>query len=715
MARGTEVQRDDRREARKAVAEAKRAGKEAGKLAKTLSRDARASLEALTASAQDDVRAARRELDENPRRAKRTAKRAAARLELASRPGHDLGRRPAEGARGFRREAAGQDDQAAARAGEAGAEDGGVRRAPRHRGVDHHAHRPRAGRGRPEARPAAGRPRRPIRAVLTAGCAMTRSDVLDRGRAAFDEHRWTCGVRGVHRGRPDDALEAADLERLSTVALLLGREDEGIDLATRAHEAFLGIEDRAGAARCATWIGLYLGGKGDEARSNGWLARARRIAGADASASASAEGLLLAAAALEALYSGEAARAERTFAEAFAAAEQVRDRDAMTLAQLGQGQALLMLGDPARGLALLDEAMVAVTAGEVSPVASGVVYCSVIGTCHLAFDVRRAHEWTIALERWCGERPDMVMFTGQCQAHRAALYCLHGAWSDAMAASRVAQERVRIGDWSGAFGAWYQEAEVHRLLGEFEAAERSYHRAAEGGYPPQPGLALLRLAQGRVRDARALVGAAVEQADPATRRQLLVAVVEIELAAGDAAAAREAADELTTAALVDAMPMVRALAARCDAAVRIEEGDAEGALDELRAAWRILQELDMPYEAARCRVLTARAWRALADEDSASMDLEAARAVFVELGAVPDVLAVDALSRRAPGAHPTPLTPREIEVVRLVAEGKTNRTIAGELYVSEKTVDRHLSNVFTKLGISSRAAATAYAYEHALI
>jgi len=123
----------------------------------------------------------------------------------------------------------------------------------------------------------------------------------------------------------------------------------------------------------------------------------------------------------------------------------------------------------------------------------------------------------------------------------------------------------------------------------------------------------------------------------------------------------------------------------------------------------------MPYEAARCRVLTARARRALADEDSASMDLEAARAVFVELGAVPDVLAVDALSRHAPGAHPTPLTPREIDVVRLVAEGKTNRTIAGELYVSEKTVDRHLSNVFTKLGISSRAAATAYAYEHALI
>ena len=547
---------------------------------------------------------------------------------------------------------------------------------------------------------------------------MTRSTVLDRGRAAFDEHRWSAAFDEFTDADRVHALEAADLERLSTVALLLGREEEGIDLATRAHEAFLGIDDPAGAARCATWIGLYLGGKGDEARSSGWLARARRIAGASDAGGATAEGLLLVAAALEQLYSGDAAVAERTFADAFSAAERVRDRDAMTLAQLGQGQAKLMLGDPSGGLGLLDEAMVAVTAGEVSPVASGVVYCSVIGTCHLAFDVRRAREWTIALERWCGERPDMVMFTGQCQAHRAALYCLHGAWADAMAAARVAQERARIGDWSGAFGAWYQEGEVHRLRGEFAAAEQAFHQAGEAGYPPQPGLALLRLAQGRIRDARSQIREAVEHADPATRRQLLVAVVEIELAAGDVDAARRAADELTAAETGAAIPMLRALAARSDAAVRLEEGDAAAALAELRTAWRMLQELDMPYEAARCRVIAARAWRALGDEDSASMDLDAARVVFVELGASPDLLHVDELSlggHRRHGEPATPLTPREIEVVRLVAAGKTNRMIAGELYLSEKTVDRHLSNVFSKLGISSRAAATAYAYEHALI
>ncbi|KRE31325.1 helix-turn-helix transcriptional regulator [Agromyces sp. Soil535] len=543
---------------------------------------------------------------------------------------------------------------------------------------------------------------------------MTRSALLDRGRAAFHEHRWGAAFEALTEAGDDDALEAADLERLSTATLLLGREDAGIDLATQAHEAYLGIEDAAGAARCATWIGLYLGGRGDDALADGWLSRAQRVAARSDAATATATGLLLVAAALDQLYSGDPEAAERTFADAFAAAERVHDRDAMTLAQLGQGQALLMLGSAGAGLALLDEAMVSVTAGEVSPVASGIVYCSVIGTCHLAFDVRRAQQWTIALDHWCGERPDMVMFTGQCQAHRAALYCLHGAWTDAMAAARVAQERARIGDWSGSFGAWYQEGEVHRLRGEFDAAEQAFHQAGESGYPPQPGLALLRLAERRVPSARSLIHEAVEHADPSTRRQLLVAVVEIELAAGDLAAARRAVDELAASGAGEA-PMMQALAAECEAAVRLEEGDAADALARARAAWRTWQELDMPYEAARCRVLAARARRALGDDDAASMDLEAARAVFVELGAVPDVLKVDELAQPVPAGAAMPLTTREVEVVRLVAEGKTNRAIAGELYLSERTVDRHLSNVFAKLGISSRAAATAYAYEHALI
>lgn len=538
---------------------------------------------------------------------------------------------------------------------------------------------------------------------------------LDQGRTAFAEHRWSAAYEALRRADHERGLTPADLERLSTATLLLARDDEGIDIATRAHEAHLEGGDPAGAARIATWIGIYLMGKGDGARANGWLARARRIADATATGVDSSAALLLVAAALDDLASGDPSHAARTFAEAFAIAARMHDRDATALAQLGQGQALLMLGDAVGGLALLDEVMVAVTAGEISPVASGVVYCQVINTCHLAFDVRRAQQWTIALDRWCGDRPEMVMFSGQCQVHRAELYRFHGAWGDAVTAARVAQDRTRRGDWTGSFGAWYQEGEVQRLRGEFDAAERAFHRAAETGYPAQPGLALLRLAQGRARLARSSIDQAVDEADPATRRGLLAAVVEIDLAVGDLAAARRVADELTAAAAAAEIPMLRAVAAGSEAAVRLEEGDARGALQSLRAAWASWQELDAPYEAARCRVLAARAARALGDDATAEMDLDAAREVFAALGAVPDVLRVDELARHSQRNGSTPLTAREVEVVRLVAEGKTNRAIAGELYLSEKTVDRHLSNVFAKLGVSSRAAATAYAYEHSLI
>jgi DNA-binding CsgD family transcriptional regulator/tetratricopeptide (TPR) repeat protein len=543
---------------------------------------------------------------------------------------------------------------------------------------------------------------------------MTSSALLDRGRAAFAGHRWSDAFDALAEADAEGGLQGRDLERLATAALLLGRDTVGIDLATRAHEKFLEVDDPVGASRTAAWIGIFLTSKGDMARGGGWLARANRLASSGRGAE-SAGGLMLIPAGLGALYSGDPAGAARTFAEAFAIGERFHDRDVMALAHLGLGQAEIMLGRPDEGLALLDEVMVAVTAGEISPVASGIVYCEVIGSCHLAFDVRRAQEWTVALDHWCGARPDMVMFTGKCEAHRAELYCLHGAWTDALESAKAAVELARHGDWNAEFSGWYQQAEVHRLRGDVGAAEVAYQRAAETGWPPQPGLALLRLAQGKVRLARSLIRPVAETADVATRHQLLPAVVEIEIATGDVEAARSAADELAAATPSDAKPLRQAAAARAEGQVRLAEGDARGALDALRAAWASWQEVDAPYEAARCRVVTACAWRALGDEASASMELDAARAVFLELGAALDVLSVDALSQAGSSRSFGSLTPREVEVVRLVAAGKTNRAIAAELYLSEKTVDRHLSNVFSKLGVSSRAAATAYAYEHALI
>lgn len=318
----------------------------------------------------------------------------------------------------------------------------------------------------------------------------------------------------------------------------------------------------------------------------------------------------------------------------------------------------------------------------------------------------------MALDHWCKARPDMVMFSGQCQAHRAELYLLHGAWTDALEAAKAAQERYRRGDRNAVYGAWYQQAEIQRLRGELDAAEDSYRRAGQGGFEPQPGLALLRLAQGRTQLAQTIIRRADGLADPATRRLLLPGVVEIELAAGDVTAARHAADQLAELAATAAMPMMQAIADQADSAVLLKEGDAGGALGKARRAWRVWRELDAPYEAARCRVLAALACRALGDEDSALMELAAARDVFAELGAAPALAETNVLSRTEVDG---PLTPRELEVLRLVAAGKTNRVVAAELYISEKTVARHISNIFTKLGLSSRAAATAYAYEHGLV
>lgn len=542
---------------------------------------------------------------------------------------------------------------------------------------------------------------------------MTSSAALERGLDAFAEQRWTAAVDALTEADAGDGLDADDLERLATAALLIGREN-GIDTATRAHEAFLQAGDDAGAARAAAWIGMHLMQMGELARSAGWLARAERIVRSNSGAEP-AGGMVLIPQALTALYGGDASSAFRAFEQALTIGERFHDRDTIALARLGIGELKVRLGDVDAGLALFDEVMVAVTAGELSPVPSGIAYCSVIGVCQLAYDFSRAREWTVALDHWCSDRPDMVMFNGECQMRRAELYRLHGAWEDAVAAARAGLVRARRGDRVAIFGAWYEQGEVQRLRGESDAAQESYRRAAETGIAPEPGLALLRLAQGKARLAQSLIRDAAAATDPATRRRMLPALIEIELAMRDVTAARRAVDELTATRPGARMPMLQAVIDGCDGAVLLEDGDARSALVRLRSSWTLWQELEAPYEAARCRVMVARACRALGDEDSAAMELDAARAVFADLGAAPDLARLDALARSSTNAAFGPLTAREVEVVRLVAAGMTNRAIARELYLSEKTVAHHLSNVFGKLGLASRAAATAYAYEHALV
>lgn len=540
------------------------------------------------------------------------------------------------------------------------------------------------------------------------------ADTLTKGRDAYERHEWSDAYAMLTEAEKDGRLGPDDMARLARAAHLIGDDERCDDLLSRAHSAYLEEGDLEQAAECAFWLAFRLLQAGERARGGGWLARTQRLVD-ESELEGAITGFLLLPQALGALSQGATAQADEHFAAAYEIGRRYRNAELTTLARLGRGQALVRMGKIPEGISLLDEVMVDITTGDVSPLIIGIVYCAVIAACHEVFDLRRAQEWTEAFTRWCAAEPEVEPFRGECMIRRAEIMQVHGRWSDAMDVARRAGDHLSRPPGQRAAGAaFYRQAEIRRLRGEFVEAEKAFREAQRWGRTPQPGLALLRLNQGRTNSALADIRRAVEEAaDQRTRSNLLPAFVEILVAAGEMDEAGRMADELNGIADTIGAPYLGALAHFATGIVVRASGRNEEALTALRSALTTFREVGAPYEAARTLVEIGLACRALGDEASCAMEFDEARSEFERLNAAPDLARLDELTdtRSAPGG----LTPRELEVLTLVATGKTNREIAEELFISEKTVARHISNIFNKLGLSSRAAATAYAYEAGLM
>ncbi|MEV6236181.1 LuxR C-terminal-related transcriptional regulator [Lentzea sp. NPDC051838] len=503
-------------------------------------------------------------------------------------------------------------------------------------------------------------------------------------------------------------LDAADLELFARTAYMLGRDDEYVRALEQAHQAHLRAGAPMRALRCAFWVGHSLLFHGQMAPALGWFARARRLLERERGDVAE-RGYVLIADMLDHLIGGEAEAAGLVAAEIVEVGERFGDDDLVAMGMMEQGHSLVRLGRARDGLRLIDETMVAVTTGELSPIVAGIVYCNTISFCREVYQLRRVREWTAALTRWCAQQQEMVAHKGVCLVHRAEIMTLGGAWDDALAElGRVTEELTRGALNERACGdAAYRAGEVHRLRGEFALAEEAYRRASALGREPQPGHALLRLAQGKPDAAAAMIRRVVAETSRGLPRvALLPAYVEIMLAT-DLDAAAGACRELDEIARQQENEAIDAMSSHAFAALALASGDPQLALTEARRAWHGWQRIEAPYEAARSRALIARACGLLGDDDSSALELRAALETFTSLGARPDVAALTPPDRHG-------LSGREIEVLRLVATGQSNRDIAGTLFLSEHTVARHLQNIFVKLGVSSRTAASAFAHEHHL-
>lgn len=534
---------------------------------------------------------------------------------------------------------------------------------------------------------------------------------LDSARQAFAAGEWRRAYETLKVCREARALQADDAWKLSLAAFLIGERDDFVAAAAAAHQAWIDSGDAGAASHCAFWVGLHFGERGELAQATGWFGRAARVI--EDLPHGREHGYLLLPQARRKLGGGDAEAAANLAEQAISVGRQHADPDLVTLAMSVRGHAFLRLNRIDEGLALFDEAMVGVTSDELSPHVTGLVYCSVISACREVWSLRRAEEWTEALARWSAKQPSMIAYTGECRVFRAEILRIRGRWQDSMGEARDASERFARGSEPSAAGlAAYQLGEIHRLRGEFGNAMDAYRDASRAGYEPQPGLALLRLAQNDAdAAASALQRLLAETVPPMRRARLLPALIEVMLTKGESSAAGDALAEMEQISNSCSSDILQATVAQWQGAIALSEGDARAAVRPLRNALALWQAVPAPYEAARVQELIASACDRLNDADGASFARDAARDTFRQLGAARDLARLEAPASSANHG----LTPRECEVLARLATGMTNRAIGEELSIAEKTVARHVANIFQKLGVTTRSAATAYAWEHRLV
>ena len=538
-------------------------------------------------------------------------------------------------------------------------------------------------------------------------------DELVRARAEFERGEWAAALERWSSVDPD-GLSAADLESAGSAAQLLGRPEDAIDRYRRAFDSRLAAEDPAGAARCAFHLSMVLRMRSDHSAASGWLARGERLA-AQLPDDSLEDGYLTFSRMFTHLGQGDFGRALECAERATEAGRRHGDPGLLAVGLCAQGRMAIYGGRVPAGISLLDESMLEASNRTLDPVLLGNVYCTAIEGCQEVWDLRRVEEWTQLLHRWCEEQPGLVAFTGQCALHRGQVMQARGAWDEAVDELVAAVERYRLAGAFPAIGlAAYELGDLHRLRGELDRADAAFETSAEHGFDPQPGSALLWLARGATPAALGAVRRLlVETRTAVARTRMLPGAVAVLLAVGDLDTARTCAGELDEHARSFGSDVLAARAALVWGLVEAACDAPADALPHLRRAHQGWVRLDMPYEAALAQAATGRALLALGDTESGRRSLAAARQTFAAVGARPDVDAVDRVV--GPPSRPAGLSEREVEVLRLVAAGQSNAQIAAALVLSDRTVARHLSNIFTKLDVGSRTAAAAYAFAHGLL